>query len=708
MSTIWPSDLGGSPHPLDIPLMRMVSTDFAVDRGAPLPLGSSLVRGGVNIAVFSRHASVMMLVLFEPGGLDPVLELPLDPRFHRTGDVWHASIRGLEPGFEYGFRVDGPQTAHHRFDFSRVLLDPHARAVAGRSTWGATPLVSPRAVVVDHEFDWGFDQPLNRPLSETIIYELHVRGFTRDASSGVAHPGTFAGLIEKIPYLQALGVTAVELLPITEFDETDVPCPRHPETGERLVNFWGYHPIAYYAPKASYAADRRPGGQVYEFKRLVHALHAAGIEVILDLVFNHTGEGGVAGPTTSFRGLDNAIYYLTDAASGAYLDYSGCGNSMNCNHPVVRDLILDCLRYWVMEMHVDGFRFDLASVLGRGRDGAVLTNPPLIEGIAADPILAGTKLIAEAWDAAGLYQVGSFPSWGRWAEWNGRYRDDVRRFLKGDAGLAGAIATRIAGSPDLYRSEGRHAHHSINFITSHDGFTLRDLVSYDGKHNHGNGEDGRDGCNENDSWNCGWEGSPAPDAIEALRARQVRNALVLLLMSRGVPMLLAGDECGRTQRGNNNAYCQDSPVSWLDWSAQDQELQAFLAGVILFRRTHPQLCGNDFLDSRADGSASVIWHGRAPLQPDWSHESRLVVFSMPETDGDTPSRELYVAMNMHADAVTLHLPAPGIGGTGWRRVLDTSLPDDVANGGFGMRMPPDYTLAARSCLVLEAWYLAGE
>jgi glycogen operon protein len=670
-------------------------------RGVPLPLGCSPRRGGVNIAVFSRHATAVSLVLFEPGAARPMRELPLDPRFHRTGDIWHALVRGVDRGLEYGFRVDGPHTVHHRFDASRVLLDPYTRAVAGFERWGGPHLPSPRSMVADDEFEWGEDQPLNIPLADTVIYETHVRGFTADPSSRVAHPGTFEGLVEKIPYLKSLGVTAVELLPITEFDETWGPVATNPITGEPLRNFWGYQPLAFFAPKASYAADSKGGAQVPAFKRFVRELHAAGIEVILDLVFNHTGEGKIDGPVTSFRGLDNDTYYLADAQTGAYLDYSGCGNTMNCNHPVVRDFILDCLRYWVTEMHVDGFRFDLASVLGRGQDGEVLANPPLLERIAADPVLANTKLIAEAWDAAGLYQVGTFPASGRWAEWNGRFRDDMRRFLRGEGGLAGAVATRLAGSPDLYRDDGRFAYHSINFITSHDGFTLRDLVSYDVKHNEGNGEQSLDGMNENDSWNCGWEGEGAPAEVVALRARQQRNALVMLMLSKGVPMLLAGDEQGRTQGGNNNAYSQDSPVSWVNWSGADEDLRRFTAGLIALRRSLSRVCDGGFYDPNADGSPAVVWHGRRPNEPDWSPESRVVVFALPASG---TAGELFVAINMHWDGVELEVPRPS-GGRQWRRVLDTSLTGrdgDVKHAGDGPVVSDRYALGARTCLVLQA------
>jgi glycogen operon protein len=437
-------------------------------------------------------------------------------------------------------------------------------------------------------------------------------------------------------------------------------------SSDRLLNLWGYHPVAFFAPKASLAANRSAGGAVREFKQLVKALHAAGIEIILDLVFNHTGEAGRDGQTTSFRGIDNATYYIVDPA-GAYRDYTGCGNTLNCNHPVVRDLILDCLHYWVTEMHVDGFRFDLASVLGRGLDGSVLPEPPLVERIAADPILARTKLIAEAWDATGLYQVGSFPAWGRWAEWNGRFRDDVRRFLKGDPGLAATIATRMSGSPDLYRNDGRSAHHSINFVTSHDGFTLADLVSYDRKHNDANGEASRDGINENDSWNCGCEGPDAPDEVVALRRRQMRNALAMLLLAQGVPMLLAGDESGRTQGGNNNAYCQDSPISWVQWHHDEcaDALRAFVARLLALRRGYPQLRHANFLDAVQWHSPLVEWHGPVPHNPDWSHDSRLVAFSLAAAEG---AGALFIAMNVSSEPASITLPnAAGA----WRLLIDT-------------------------------------
>jgi glycogen operon protein len=672
-----------------------------VGPGGPLPLGASFVRGGINFSLFSQHAESVTLVLFAVGG-GPSHELQLDARFHRTGNVWHAFIGGLDGEIEYGFFVSGPDRAGHAFDATRLLLDPYARAIVGAEEWARPSTSGRRALAVQEDFDWGADRPLNTPLGETVIYEMHVRGFTRHPSARVRYPGTFRGVIEKIPYLKALGITAVQLMPVTEFDETDTPLHASRLDGA-LGNVWGYHPLGFFAPKASYAADKRPGGQTREFKEMVRALHAAGIEVILDLVFNHTGEGERIGPTSSFRGIDNTIYYMLDPGSGSYRNYTGCGNTINCNHPVVRDLILDCLRNWVIEMHVDGFRFDLASVLARGRDGSVLADPPLIEHIAADSVLAQTKLIAEAWDAAGLYQVGCFPAWGRWTELNGRFRDDVRRFVKGDAGLAGAVATRMAGSPDLYRNDGRCAHHSINFITSHDGFTLADLVSYNCKHNEANGEDNRDGADQNDSWNCGWEGAGAPPAVQQLRGRQSRNLMAILLLSQGVPMILAGDEHGRTQGGNNNAYCHDSPLFWTDWNqhVQHADLLRFVTRLIAFRRAHPQLLTDAFLDADRTGLPSVEWHGRTPRQPDWSPESRLVVMQLP---GRSRAADLLVSMNMHWESASIVLPRSSSGRV-WRRAIDTSRPspDDILEAS---EQTPHagvaFVAAPRSVVVFEA------
>jgi len=582
-------------------LLKVIQPSFKISRGSPIPFGSTLTREGINFALFSKNATKVTLVIFAAEAKTPLLEIPLDPRFNKTGDVWHVHITGLDAGIEYGYRLDRQPNDTpfiHRYDPKLILIDPYTRALSGGNQWGEQPLPVTshnkqnhrHSLIVRNQYDWEDDQPLNIHLADSIIYELHVRGFTRHPSAKVKHPGTFRGLIEKIPYLQELGITAVELLPINEFDETHND-KINPATGKRLAQYWGYDSIAFFAPKASYANLNQEGTQINEFKDLVKAFHRAGIEVILDIVFNHTAEGDDKGTTFSFRGLDNSIYYLIDKETGRYYNFSGCGNTLNCNHPVVRDLILDCLRYWVVEMHVDGFRFDLASILGRGQDGTVLANPPLLEHIAADPVLANTKIIAEAWDAAGLYQVGSFPAWKRWAEWNGKFRDDLRRYIRGQKGMVGTLATRLAGSSDLYQQSDRAPYHSINFITSHDGFTLYDLVSYKHKYNIENGENNRDGSNENISWNCGKEGQTQNSRIVTLRKRQIKNMTLLLLMAQGVPMILGGDELGRTQKGNNNAYCQDNDISWFDWQLlqENNDLFHFFKSAIRFRKEHPAL-----------------------------------------------------------------------------------------------------------------------
>ena len=688
-------------------LLRAVTGDFRLRRGHPLPYGAAARREGVNFSVFSRHATAVTLVLFLPGESEPVLELPLDPRTNRTGHVWHVFVEGIDPGIEYGFRAScepNPAPELLRFDPGKVLVDPYSKSVAGLETWGE--VAAPRgrlerlhSRVADEEFDWGHEHPLEIPLPDSIIYEMHVRGYTRHPSSGVAHPGTFRGVVEKIPYLKELGITAVELMPVTEFEEGDNP-RRNLLTGEPLRNFWGYQPVSFFAPKASYAADGGPSLAVREFKEMVKALHEADVEVVLDIVFNHTAEGDERGATFCWRGLDNPTYYLLDAR-GRYLNYSGCGNTMNCNHPVVRHMILAALRYWVTEMHVDGFRFDLASILGRGRDGEVLPNPPILEAIAADPVMAHVKLIAEAWDAAGLYQVGSFPSWGRWAEWNGRFRDEVRRFVRGDAGMTGLLATRLAGSADLYRGSGRAPWHSINLITSHDGFTLRDLVSYDRKHNWENGEGNTDGHDDNLSWNCGEEGPSLDPEVNARRRRQTRNFLTLLLLAQGVPMILGGDELGRTQRGNNNAYCQDNAVSWLDWSLLETnaDLFRFAARLIRFRKAHRSLRRRTFFDD--DAVPGVAWHGPSLGPPDWDGDSRALGMHLLGTDGDEP---IYLFANAHREPCRFELPSLAAGLV-WRRFVDTSLAagEDALEPGREVPLPAgprSYTAGPRSVVVL--------
>jgi isoamylase len=648
---------------------------FGVRAGRPLPFGATIVPGGINFSVYSNNATAMTLVLFRRGESRPMAEIPFPPAF-RIGGVFAMTVFGLDAEtIEYGYRAHGPYepAAGHHFDPGRILADPYAKLIGGREEWGAARDSEVyRSGVAGDDFDWESDRPLNLPAEDLVIYELHVRGFTKDPSSGVSTPGTFAGLVEKIPYLRELGVNCVELMPVFEFDECG-DARSDPATGRPLRNYWGYNPLGFFAPKASYASTGRHGMQVDEFKSLVKHLHLAGIEVVLDVVFNHTGEGNERGPTVSFRGLDNQTYYML-TPEGCYYNFSGTGNTLNCNHPVVRGFILDCLRYWVTEFHVDGFRFDLAAILGRAPDGSLLSNPPLLESLAHDPVLRDCKLIAEAWDAAGLYQVGAFPDYCRWSEWNGRYRDAIRRFIKGDLGMVGEMATRMAGSADLYLRRGPAA--SVNFVTAHDGFTLRDLVSYNHKHNENNGEDNTDGENANNSWNCGHEGPTDDPEVGALRDRQTRNALLLLLTSHGIPMMVAGDEMGRTQQGNNNAYCHDGPVSWLDWTLLDKnaDLFRFVRCAIAFRRSHFSLRRRRHVAAaQSEGLFPALsWHGVHAWMPDWASYSRLLA-AMFYAEDDGRHDCVYVAANTYWEGQTLELPTlPD--GLAWHLFADTAAP----------------------------------
>ena len=692
------SDHGGLPKVSGERSAKNGST-MATGAGSPLPIGVTRTPAGYNFAIAARHAEALSLVLFQSGREEPIAELDFDPRLNRTGEVWHLLLPDFDPAWRYGYRLHGPHDpggSGHCYRPDLIMLDPYAKALTGGSDWGVSyrrsgrpdPLASfqRRCIHVEDDFDWGDDRPLNIPLKDTIIYELHPRGFTCHPSSGVKHPGTYGGLLEKIPYLQKLGITAVELMPVAEFNELE-NTRRNPQTGEELKNFWGYSPLAFFAPKAAYAVNGRNGNQVREFKALVKALHAAGIEVILDVVFNHTAEGGADGPTITLRGIDNTIYYLLDPVTREYLNFSGCGNTVNCNHPWVRDLIMDCLHYWVTEMHVDGFRFDLASILGRGARGEVLAEPPMVEKIAEDPVLANTKIIAEAWDAAGLYQVGSFSPHRRWAEWNGRFRDDVRRFLCGHADCVAPLATRIAGSSDLYGYNGRHPFNSINFITSHDGFTLQDLVSYTRKHNEANGEDNRDGDNHNISWNSGVEGESADPGVVALRRRRVRTAAVILLLSQGVPMLSAGDELGRSQQGNNNAYCQDNAISWLNWElAEDNaDLLRFFRLLIALRKEYPIFRRAGFFRSDAgDGQPEISWQGLTPGRQDWAPEARCLGFRLHGDDGP----DFLVLLNSAGGPRRFILPAP-LPKRHWRRLIDTAAasPADIVTPAKAKSVP---------------------
>lgn len=645
--------------------------------GKPLPFGVSSVPGGLNFSVYTSAGTSCTLVLFSRSEGSLLAEIKV-PDHYRIGDVYSIVVYDLDyEDVEYGFKIDGPYAPEegHRFNPENILMDPYARVLSGRDEWGVEPdwdnQYQYRSRVAFDDFDWEGDSPLEINDADLVIYELHVRSFTKSESSGVKFKGTYAGIAEKIPYLQSLGVNAVELMPIFEFDEFE-NSRIHPDTGERLYNYWGYSTVAFFAPKAGFAASGRFGMQVDEFKQLVKQLHKAGIEVILDVVFNHTAEGNERGPSISFKGLDNKIYYML-TPDGYYFNFSGTGNTLNCNNPVVRNLVLDCLRYWASEYHIDGFRFDLASILGRDPWGAPLNNPPLLESLAFDPILSSCKLIAEAWDAGGLYQVGTFPAFGRWSEWNGKYRDTARRYLKGDHGQIGEMAQRVQGSPDLYQWNGRSPATSINFITCHDGFTLADLVSFNEKHNEANGENNCDGGDDNHSWNCGAEGWTDDSSILALRTKQCMNALSMLMTSRGTPMLLMGDEFGRSQHGNNNAYCIDSPVSWVDWSLleSNRTLFEYTQALIQFRQHHPCLRVNSFVHAGSSHLPSCSFHGTTPWQVNWSDESRQLAWLMSCDQADSDVMDaVYVATNMAHYASWFDLPSlPS--GYGWQLHFNT-------------------------------------
>ncbi len=658
---------------------------FRFRRGRTLPFGATVVPNGVNFSIFSSAATSCTLVLFRKHEREPMVEIDV-PREFRVGDVYSMIVFDLDcEDLEYGYRFGGPwePRAGHCFDRSKIVSDPYARVMGGRDMWCAQPdwddIYQHRARLAFDDFDWEDDRPLEIPTNDLVIYELHVRGFTAHPSSGVSAPGTFAGILEKIPFLRKLGVNCVELMPIFEFDEWE-NSRQHPETGQLLLNYWGYSTLGFFAPKAGYAATGRFGMQVDEVKNLIKELHKAGIEVILDVVLNHTAEGDHRGPTISFRGIDNRNYYIL-TPDGYYYNFSGCGNTLNCNHPVVRNMFLDCLRYWASDYHVDGFRFDLASILGRDQNGAPLANPPLLESLALDPVLSKCKLIAEAWDAGGLYQVGSFPAYDRWAEWNGKYRDAVRKFLKGDLGLVGEIATRIQGSPDLYYYRGPTA--SINFITCHDGFTLRDLFSYNDKHNEANGENNNDGANDNNSWNCGAEGDTNDESANALRVQLAKNAFCILMLGRGVPMFLMGDEMGRTQHGNNNSYGQDNELSWMDWALEqsNSELLRFVTMMIRFRRANPVLRAGAFYQGRdyvGSGKPDISFHGTQLWAADFSADSRCLAFLLCGKHTQGQQGDIYVAMNMYWEGLPYQIPTPPPGEC-WRVVVNTSMrePDDI-------------------------------
>jgi len=673
--------------------------------GQPAPLGATVTSSGINFAIFSRHATRVWLLLFDQSTASaPSHTFEFDPIANRSGDIWHIHLSGLKHGQLYLYQIDGPYQPEqgHRFNRYKPLLDPYAKAITGNFEWDlsqaygydpTSPEVDlsfstttelagmPKCIAYgDDGFDWQGDRPLRRPLSETIIYETHLRSLTCHPGAGVEYPGAFRGVIEKIPYFLELGVTAIELLPVHLFNEREFE-RYNPLDGTLLCNYWGYNTLAFFAPHHAYShlpTDR--GQQVVAFKEMVRALHQAGLEIILDVVFNHTVEGNHTGPTLSFRGIDNTIYYLLEDNQRYYKNFSGVGNTLACNHPIVQDFIMDCLRYWVQEMHVDGFRFDLATILSRDRWGHLSGDPALTARIAEDPILRQAKIIAEPWDMGG-YQVGNFPG-GRWAEWNGKYRDEIRHFWRGDPGMASALATRLAGSADLYHPNGRTPNHSINFITAHDGFTLNDLVSYNDKHNEANGEGNRDGHDHNISYNYGVEGPTNDPAIEAIRQRQVKNFLVTLLLSQGTPMLNGGDEFRRTQGGNNNAYCQHNEISWYDWRLLQKyaDIYQFTKHLIALRKAHPVFRRTTFFtgsDLDGDQFRDVHWYDPSGCDATWEPPNRFLMCTMDGSKEETGAGEDDVDVLMMfnpTDKVRLFQLPPTPHQQHWWLAIDTSLP----------------------------------
>jgi glycogen operon protein len=676
--------------------------------GRSSPLGATVVDGGVNFGLFSRTAAGVELLLFDrEDDAAPSRVIPIDPATGRTYHYWHAFAPGVRPGQIYGYRVAGPldPARGNRFDAAKVLLDPYGRGVVVPRNYdrmaatreGDNATAAMKSVVVDPStYDWEGDVPLGRPSARTIIYEMHVRGFTRHPNSGVEEKkrGTYAGLIEMVPYLQRLGITAVELLPVFQFDAQDAPPGK--------INYWGYAPVSFFAPHQAYSSRQDPLGPVDEFRDMVKALHRAGIEVILDVVFNHTAEGDERGPTLSFRGIDNRNYYILEEGGVRYANYTGCGNTLNANHPVVRRMIIDSLRYWVEQMHVDGFRFDLASILARDACGCPLPNPPVLWDIESDPVLAGTKLLAEAWDAGGLYQVGSFVG-DAWKEWNGRFRDDVRDFFRGQPGALRQVADRIVGSAAVYGHEEREAEQSVNFVTCHDGFTLNDLVSYNGKHNEANGEENRDGANDNRSWNCGLEGPSDDPAVEKLRNRQVKNFLAVTLLSLGMPMILMGDEVRRTQRGNNNAYCQDNEISWFDWTLVEKHADLLRFVRLLIERRQLRDVEHERRRTSLNtllAEAKKAWHGVKLNQPDWRDNSHSVALF---AELGREKQFVHVILNAYWEPLDFELPK--LEERTWRRWIDTAResPDDIVPT---QKAPPiageTYRAEARSVVLLIA------
>lgn len=663
---------------------------YTVSRGSALPYGANLQPNGVNFALFVQKNVKVHLLLFDPLTLKLIKEIEVP---YETGQVKHLFIEHLVPPFAYAFRITGMKETH-------VVLDPYAKTVRTAHEWGRKKgTYQPVGLVLEpSKFDWSDDYHPGISKEDLVIYEMHVRGFTRDKSSQVEHPGTFLGVIEKIPYLKDLGVNAVELMPVQEFNENEY-IPKNKAFQNKLDQYWGYSTVNFFSPMNRYASSSALGANLFEFKTMVKELHKAGIEVIVDVVYNHTSEGDKSGPTHTFKALCKEAYYLLDA-SGDYSNYTGCGNTFNCNHPIVIDLILESLRYWVTDLHVDGFRFDLASIFYRGQDGHLMASPSIVEAISKDPVLSSVKLIAEPWDAAGIYQVGGFfPANPRWSEWNGRYRDAVRAFLKGDKSKKGEFATRIAGSEDLFGHDKRLPRNSINFITSHDGFTLRDLVSYNDKHNADNGEDNRDGMNQNESWNCGAEGPTKDKAVLDLRERQMRNFHLALMVSQGVPMLLMGDEYGHTKKGNNNTWCQDNALNWFQWE-QCKTNSAFLRfykKLIQFRKKNPLLRHRKFLRD-----VDIQWHGFNPFEPLWESDTPFVAYALLDK---AHGNDIYIAFNASNETVKVTLPELKNGKT-WRWIVNTALPSphDFREEMHGVRvLGNSFEMSAYSSVLLKAY-----
>ena len=675
--------------------------------GQSFPLGVTLLPGGANFSVYSRSASAVELLLFDREDDDrPVRVVNINPATNRTANYWHVFVSDVKPGQTYAYRAHGPFDPANgmRFDSSKALLDPYGRGVVVprnyrrevASRYGEVAVGAMKSVVVDVQaYHWEGDTPLHRPAAQTIIYEMHVRGFTRHRSSGLADGtrGTYAGVIEKIPYLRQLGITAVELLPVFQFDSQDAPAG--------LTNYWGYAPVSFFAPHQAYSARQDPVGPIDEFCDMVKALHRSGIEVILDVVFNHTAEGDRQGPTISFRGLDNSTYYMLEADRSRYANYSGTGNTLNANHPIVRRLILDSLHYWVEVMHVDGFRFDLASILERDESGNLLSSPPVLWDIDSDPALAGTKLIAEAWDAAGLYDVGRFLG-DSWREWNGRFRDDVRSFFRGDKGSVPVLADRLLGSPQIYGHKQREPEASVNFVTCHDGFTLNDLVSYNQKHNEANGENNQDGSNDSRSFNWGVEGPSSDVEVEKLRNRQIKNFFAVTMLSLGLPMILMGDEVRRTQSGNNNAYCQDNETSWLDWglTTKHRDVHRFVRLLNehrVMQKLAPANLARTLNEILRESDRS--WHGVKLGQPDWSYDSHTFAYSVAYRGSNSIFHAIF---NAYWEPLEFELPPP-VDGNCWHRWIDTSLesPDDIVEGHSAPPIASSaYLAGARSVVIL--------